>query len=209
MSARKLAAVLVCAGALTLPSRASADWLIAPFFGANFEGDADFGDVGGFDDEVEKRLDVGTSIGWMGNGIAGFEVDLGWSPNFFENTTGDGDFEFGDNNVFTLMANVLVGVPIGGQFGPGLRPYGSGGLGLIRSRAELGAPFDDLSTNDWGLNIGGGLHGFFNDVVGLRGDVRYFRSLEDHEPDHEFDIGLSDFDYWRATVGVTFRFNGF
>jgi opacity protein-like surface antigen len=190
------------------PTRASADWLLTPFIGANFGGGANFGDFNDFDDEFEKRLDLGASLGWMGGGIVGFEVDFGWSPNFFENTIGSGDFEFGDNNVVTLMGNVLVGIPIGGQTGPGIRPYASGGVGLIRTHVDGGGLFSDLSSNDFGLNVGAGVNGFFTDNIGIRGDVRYFRSLQDNEPDNEFDLALSDFDFWRATVGVTFRFGG-
>ena len=51
--------------------------------------------------------------------MVGFEVDFGYSPNFFEVTEGAGDFEYGDNNVTTLMANVVLGAPIGGQTGGG------------------------------------------------------------------------------------------
>ena len=105
------------------PGRASADWLLTPFIGANFGGNADFGSFDDFDDEFERRVDMGASLGWMGGGIVGFEVDFGWSPNFFENTVGPGNFEFGDSNVTTLMGNVLVGIPVGGQTGPGVRPY--------------------------------------------------------------------------------------
>jgi len=207
MSVRKaiLGAVLT-ALVLGTPARASADWLFTPFVGANFGGSADFGDLNDFDDEFERRVDLGVSLGWMGNGIIGAEVDFGWSPNFFEDTAGPGNFEFGDNNVTTLMANLLVGAPIGGERGPGIRPYGSGGIGLIRSRIDGGAFFNDLSTNDFGFNVGAGVHGFFNDNVGIRGDIRYFRSLADDEPDDDFDLALSDFDFWRATVGLTVRF---
>jgi opacity protein-like surface antigen len=193
---------------LGVPSRASADWFFTPFVGANFGGNASFGDFNDFEDEIERRVDFGASLGWMGNGIVGFEADFGWSPNFFENTVGPGNFEFGDNNVTTLMGNLIVGAPIGGQSGPGIRPYGVGGLGLIRSHIDGGDFFDDLSTNDLGFNLGFGVHGFFNDNFGIRGDVRYFRSLQDDEPDDEFDLALSDFDFWRATVGLTFRFGG-
>ena len=59
--------------------------------------------------------------------------------------------------------------------------------------------------NDLGINIGGGLNGQFTDNIGIRGDLRYLRSLEDDDPDNEFDLGLSDFDFWRGTVGVAFR----
>ena len=188
------------------PSPASADWLFTPFLGANFGGNANFGDFNNFDDEFERRVDFGASLGWMGNGIAGFEVDFGWSPNFFQDTSGSGDFDFGDSNVTTLMANLVIGAPIGGQSGPGIRPYGSGGLGLIRSHVDGAGLFDNLNSNDFGLNVGAGVHGFFNDSIGIRGDIRYFRSLQDNEPDDEFDLALSDFDFWRATVGLTFRF---
>jgi hypothetical protein len=47
--------------------------------------------------------------------------------------------------------------------------------------------------------------GFLSDHVGIRGDIRYFRALSDPDEDNEFDIALGDFDYWRATFGVTFR----
>jgi opacity protein-like surface antigen len=210
MSVQKglLAAVVTGLFLVGTPGRASADWLFTPFIGANFGGDADFGAFDDFDDEFERRVDMGASLGWMGNGIIGFEVDFGWSPNFFENTIGPGNFEFGDSNVTTLMGNVLVGVPVGGQTGLGIRPYGSGGIGLIRAQVDGGDFFDDLATNDLGFNIGAGIHGFFTDNIGIRGDVRYFRSLADNEPDDEFDLALSDFDFWRATVGVTFRFGG-
>jgi opacity protein-like surface antigen len=188
------------------PAPAAADWLITPFIGANFAGNARFGDFNDFEDEFERRVDMGASIGWMGAGIVGFEADFGWSPNFFEDTAGSGNFEFGDNHLTTLMGNVLVGAPVGGQSGPGLRPYGTAGVGLIRSRIEGGDFFDDLDTNDLGFNVGFGVHGFFTDNVGIRGDVRYFRSLADDEPDDEFDLALSDFDFWRASAGITFRF---
>ena len=191
---------------LATPATASADWMITPFLGANFGGSASFGDFNDFDDEFERRVDMGASFAWMGAGIVGFEADFGWSPNFFENTGGSADFEFGDNNVTTLMANLLVGAPIGGQTGPGLRPYGTGGIGLIRTRIDGGDFFNDLHTNDFGFNVGFGVHGFFTDNVGIRGDLRYFRSLADNEPDDEFDLALSDFDFWRATAGITFRF---
>jgi opacity protein-like surface antigen len=208
MSVRKLilSATIAAMAVVVTPARASADWFFTPFIGANFGGNANFANFDDFDDEVERRVDFGASLGWMGKGIIGAEVDFGWSPNFFQDTVGDSNFDFGDSNVTTLMGNLIIGAPIGGQRGPGFRPYGSGGIGLIRTRVDGGGFFNDLTSNDLGINIGGGFHGFFNDNIGIRGDVRYFRSLQDNEPDNEFDLALSDFDFWRASVGVTFRF---
>ena len=79
---------------------------------ANFGGSADFGDFPDADDEVERRIDFGATLGWNPN-VVGFEVDFGWSPNFFEDTAGDRNFEFGDSNVTTLMSNLLISAPPG------------------------------------------------------------------------------------------------
>lgn len=193
---------------LVAPAPASADWLLTPYMGVNFGGDADFGEFDTFDDEFERRVNFGASLAWMGAGIAGVSLDFGWAPNFFEDTRGPGDFEFGDSNVTTLMLNLVLGIPVGGQDGPGLRPYVAGGGGLIRTRIDGNELFDDLDTNDFGVNVGAGVHGFFSDNVGLRGDIRYFRSLGDDEAEDFFNLGLADFNFWRATLGVTFRFGG-
>ena len=193
-----------------LPVSASAQsWSVSPFVGANFGGSASFGEFPEVDDEVERRLDFGATIGWNPN-VVGFEVDFGFSPNFFEDTAGDRSFDFGESNVTTLMTNVLFSAPPG----RGLRPYLSTGLGLIRANVDDGgALFDQLSTNDLGVNIGGGINGQFTDNVGIRGDVRYFRGLEqrdDDDPleDDDFadeDFGFENFSFWRGTVGLTFR----
>ena len=110
------------------------------------------------------------------------------------------------------MGNLVIGAPIGGTEGPGFRPYGSGGIGLLRSSVSGGDFFEDLSSNELGINIGGGAYIFFTDNVGLRGDIRYFRSLQgdDDEDDDDdlVELEVDDFDFWRATVGVTFRFGG-
>jgi len=137
MSLRKLliASALTLAVSIGVPAKASADWLFTPYIGMNWGGTAGFTDaIGDFEDEFERRSNFGASLAWMGAGAVGFEVDFGYSPNFFQNTTGASDFQWGDSNVTTLMANLTVGAPIGGQSGIGIRPYASGGVGLIRSR---------------------------------------------------------------------------
>jgi hypothetical protein len=189
------------------PAKASADWLFTPYFGMNWGGTAGFNQSGAdFEDDFERQMNFGASLAWMGAGVLGFEVDFGYAPNFFQNTVGEDDFEFGDSNVTTFMANLKVGVPFGGQSGGGIRPYASGGLGLIKSRIDDADDLFELNSTDWGLNIGGGVAGFFSDNIGLQGDVRYFRSLQDNEPDNEFDLALGSFSFWRGTVGLVFRF---
>jgi opacity protein-like surface antigen len=201
MQVRKL--VMISALALMLaPASANAqNWFFTPFIGGNFGGSADFGDIPDDDDAVERRMDFGATLGWNPK-VVGFEVDLGFAPNFFQDTAGDANFDFGDNNVTTLMGNVLISAPAGS----GIRPYGSAGIGLIRASVKSASGlFDDLSTNDLGVNFGAGLNANFNDNFGIRGDVRYFRTVQDSEPDNDFDLSLGSFDFWRGTVGLTFR----
>jgi hypothetical protein len=63
----------------------------------------------------------------------------------------------------------------------------------------------EVTNHELGFSLGGGAMGFVSDHVGFRGDLRYFRQFTDPEPDNEFDIGLGDLDFWRATAGITFR----
>jgi len=209
MALRKLviASALVLTVCAAAPAKASADWLFTPFIGMNWGANAGFTDLAGdFEDNFQQKMNFGASLSWMGAGALGFEVDFGFSPNFFQNTTGDTDFAFGDSNVTTLMANLKVGVPFGGQHGGGLRPYASGGVGLIKSRIDDPDDIFQLNSTDFGLNVGGGVAGFFSDNLGLQGDVRYFRSLQDNSPTDQFDLALGSFSFWRGTVGVVFRF---
>lgn len=211
MSVRKMcmSAALVCVVAGAAPVKASADWLFTPFVGINFGGSAKFNESGAdFEDKFERKSNFGASLAWMGAGIFGFEADFGYSPNFFENTTGTGNVNFGydESTVSTLMGNVVLAAPIGGTSGKGIRPYASGGVGIIRTSINDADEFFDVSSSDLGYNIGGGAHVFLNDQFGLRGDVRYFRSLKDDEGGDGVDFSVGSFKFWRASLGVSFRF---
>lgn len=179
-----------------LPATARADWLFTPNIGAGFGGDA----------SGREHLTYGASIGWMGAGVVGWEADFAYTPEFFEGDDDDPDFfNTGDSNVTTLMGNVIVGVPVGGQTGPGVRPYLAGGAGLMRTRVEDAAELFEIDNNDFGINVGGGVMGFATDNVGFRGDIRYFRAFGEEETNEGIDFDFSDFDFWRGTVGVVFR----
>jgi opacity protein-like surface antigen len=104
------------------------------------------------------------------------------------------------------MGNVIVAVPVGGTRGAGVRPFVTGGLGLIRTQVD-GLDNINASNNMAGWNLGAGVMGYFNDHVGLRGDVKYLRSFEDTNT----GINIIDFNqagqfhFWRAAVGVVLR----
>ena len=159
MSVRKLIVTssFIILGFLASPATASADWLFTPFVGTVFNGKADFNDGFDTDFEFERRFTYGASLGYMGAGAIGFEVDFGYTPNYFETTSDDG-FDFAsDSNVTTFMGNLIIGAPIGGQSGFGIRPYAVGGAGLLRASVTDIDEFFDVDKNSWGFDLGGGL----------------------------------------------------
>ena len=183
--------------ALTLaltPAAAGADWLFTPNIGAGFGGNA----------AGREHLTYGASIGWMGAGVFGWEVDLAYTPEFFEGDDDDIDV-FSSSNVTTFMFNAILGAPVGGTSGGGFRPYFSGGIGLMQSNVADSEQLFEVNNSEFGVNLGAGAMGFVSDHVGFRGDVRYFRQLSDPVEDNEFDVDFGDLDFWRATAGITFR----
>jgi len=180
-----------------MPAAARADGLFTPFIGYNFGGNA--GET--FSDGADaKRLDWGASLGWMGGGVFGLEADLGYSPDFY------GKNDVGGSSALSLMGNVLIGVPFGGQQGFGVRPFGLVGIGILRSDLDS---FDDvigLDNSEVSWNFGGGLMMFFTSHVGLRGDVRYFRTFGDVNFGPIEVTDKEAVDYARGSIGLVLRF---
>ena len=96
--------------------------------------------------------------------------------------------DFGNNSVINLMGNVIVSIPVGGTPGAASVVV-TAGLGLIRTQVDGGILFPvSSSNNDFGWNAGIGVMGFFNDHVGLRGDLRYLRTLENNSTSTDIDF---------------------
>lgn len=190
----KKCAMIAALSLVLLPGTARADWLFTPALGSTFGGDTN----------GSEHFTYNLSLGWMGAGIVGWEADFGFTPEFFESDDADFDFD-GGNNVVSAMGNVLVGIPVGGQTGGGFRPYVAAGIGMLQTEARTNDDLFALDNSEFGFNLGFGAMGFMTDHVGFRGDIRYLRSFEDPTEDNEFDIGVGNFDYWRGTAGVTFR----
>ncbi len=214
MSLVRTCLALLFVGIAASPARA--DWFLTPFFGVVFGGAANQFSTRDLDDKFEQRVNFGASFGYRTNGIVGFEVDYSVAPNFFQYTGGTGNFDLFDldSSVQTLMGNVVLAIPIGGSTGAGVQPYVAAGLGTIRTQLRSESDvFDDITSNDSGFNVGGGAHFFLGTHVGLRADVRYFRgfeSIDDEDPIEDnpfFDqpFATEVFNFWRGTLGVTFR----
>jgi opacity protein-like surface antigen len=203
MSLRKslitVATIVIMTAAV--PRQAAADWLFTPFIGSTFGGSANIG--GGIPtsrSEFERKLNWGASL--SGGGVVGFELDFSYSPNFFGVTDSSSGVDFlGDGNVTTLTGNLRLAVPSGP-----IRPYAVAGVGLIRSKVDDPTQFfSKPSASDFGMDVGAGIDAFFSPAVGVRGDFRYFRSFEEDDST-ALDLSLGSFNFWRASVGVTFKF---
>jgi hypothetical protein len=83
--------------------------------------------------------------------------------------------------------------------GGSLRPFGSAGAGVMQVNGCDSPCNRAATTYDLGFNFGGGVLAVFNDIVGVRGDVRYFVASADHP-----DLRRPDtFGFWRISIGAT------
>ena len=191
---------IAAAAVLFASSSALAQGHVNLFVGGNFFGDAGRSVNDAFDDG--SRLTWGAAIGGMTKGIVGAEVDFGYSHNFFGK-----DDTLDKNYVLTLMPNVIVGLPIGGERGPGFQPFASAGFGLLRRSLNVNGA-EALNNNGAAYSLGFGVNGYAGTNFGVRADYRYFRNVSADEGDNilgiDFDRGT--FSFSRASVGAIFRF---
>ncbi len=102
------------------------------------------------------------------------------------------------------MGNVVLTTPRSwNEYG--LRPFVSGGIGLLHATATDALEFTPVNTNLLGYNVGGGAVGFLNERAGLRFDLRYFSNLKPSD-DPEIAIGRVHLSYWTGSVGVVLKY---
>jgi hypothetical protein len=179
----RLGGVLAALALSVVP--AHADGFVTPFLGYNFGGDSVNCDS--LTACHEKHTNFGMSIGTAGR-VAGIEEDFSFAKNFYDTST--------DSSVLTIMTNVRLSLPLGP-----IQPYVVGGIGLIRPHANN--PFQVFTSKSaFGTDMGGGLTIMFGQGVGVRGDIRRFNAQ---------GVTLVIFsgaraDFWRASVGLTFKY---
>jgi len=195
-------AVLLATGLLFCATPAHADGFISPSIGVNFGGSAG-GTLRSSTTTAANqgsKINWGVAAGWMGKGFIGVEEDFQWSPDFF----GHGG-SVDSSRVVTIMTNLIIGAPIGGQRGPGVRPYASLGVGWINQQITNVANVNNFTENDFGWDLGAGVMGYFSNNVGLRFDYRYFRNFQETNT-NTIGLEVGHFAFNRASVGVLFRF---
>jgi opacity protein-like surface antigen len=172
------------------PRPAAAQGFISPFIGFDYGGDSGCPTA---TDCEDKHSNLGVAGGKLG-AIAGAEVEFAYARDFFGDTPG------ADTSVLTLMTNVIVGPRIGL-----IRPFVLGGVGLIKSHVELDAGSILDSSNQFGWNIGGGVMLMFGDHIGVRGDIRRFKSFQDISI-VDFNLSEEKLTYNRASAGLVLAF---
>jgi hypothetical protein len=183
---------------LAAPPRASAEWHLAPFAGVKFGGSTTLIDLDAA--AGDKKLVYGGTVTWLGRGIFGVEGDVSVVPNYLEADSGS---KVQSSQVSTLMGNIVVTAPLGWTR-ESLRPYASGGAGVVRAAMDDSFNVFNYRRNLGGYNVGGGVVGFVTPFTGVKWDVRYFRAWG---PAGEgTTLGSARLNFWRATMAIVFRY---
>jgi hypothetical protein len=204
---------LAIAGALWLlgVAPARADWYLSPFIGLKFGGDTTLVELepGA---AARKKLTYGGNVMWLGDGLLGVEADLGIVPDYFKgdliNVAPPGTPPryiplVQSSRLTTLMGNAVLAAPRSWTR-DSLRPYVSGGFGLVRARRTDYGDVFAVTRNLGGFNIGGGAFGFITRRTGVRWDLRYVRGSGTSGDGNTF--GSARLHIWRATMGVVLRY---
>jgi Outer membrane protein beta-barrel domain len=159
--------------------------MLTPFYGKAFGGSTD-----------SSRTTYGGALGFLGGGVFGFEGEFAYIKDFSGDVPADA---LTSNNVQSLSGNLLIAIPAGQ-----VRPYGAAGISLLRPELKSREGLVVINQDKVGYNVGGGLILYFGGHVGLRGDLRYFRTFGNLEAGNAIDLGTLD--YWRGVGGLTIKF---
>lgn len=188
---------------LLSPAPAAAEWQVRPFIGFTFGGATTF-----VDPETAigtQNVVLGVSGGWLGD-IIGFEGDFGRAPGFFQ--TDDPPIPEAaavTSAVTTLTGNVVIALPRR-MAGYGLRPYFSGGAGLMHVDTVTRLQALDVHRTLPTLSLGGGATGFLTSRVGVNWDVRRLNTLRGEGETLGNSLGREQLSFWRATMAVALRY---
>ena len=207
MSRVRATSTILLLALATLPAESRADWIVTPYAGIASNTRVTFIDVvGPFDNRFELRPTYGAAVTWSRGGLFDFEGDVGLSPGLFSRriaeVEGD-DFEYGDNQLITMMGNVKVDLPwtVGR-----IRPYGVAGAGVFQTRIADPDDAFDVSGSQLGFDAGGGITAAIGSRLRLQVDARYFRTLQGRKPTDELPLAIDALSFWRTVVGIGYRF---
>ncbi|MFI5183695.1 MAG: outer membrane beta-barrel protein [Vicinamibacteria bacterium] len=164
---------------------ARAEVILTPFYGKAFGGST-----------TSSRTTYGGALGFLGGGVFGFEGEFSYVKDFAGDVSSD---TLASNTVQSLSANFMIAMPAGQ-----VRVYGTAGASLLRPDLKTRDGFVVVNEDKFGYNLGGGIILYFSGHVGLRGDIRFFRTFGDLQAGELISVGKLD--YWRGIGGLTFKF---
>lgn len=200
MRASRLLAAIVAAAAALTPAPARADVFVSPFLGVKFRGATNQLDLDESNGVRETKSAVGISGVVVTDDGPGLEIDIAHQSRFFE---GADDSLVTRSGVTTLSANVMLAAPIAWTR-ESLRPFAVAGLGWMHAASNDQISLNPIKNDYLGLTMGVGAVGFLTDVVGLRFDLRYLKSVSSADT-AELTGRVARLSFWRATIGVVFR----
>lgn len=177
-----------------------AQTMVAPLVGATFGGNVVdppgvvYGVVGGYWDE----------------GPIGFEIDVGWEPEFLFRRDVSMDEQI-RGDLTTLGLSLVFGPRANTPEGSRLRPYAAAGPVLLRLRVQEPEGFSCTDASTVGFAIGAGLLTRFSDRIGVRSDLRYIRdpgrNVSGEGPcQGSSAVTFSGVEMFRGTVALAVRF---
>lgn len=146
-------------------------WLLSPALGLAIDGDGD------------TTLAISGALGYPLTSTLAVEGELG---HLFDLAPGSGGL---DSSLTTIHGSLLYFIDTEYV----LTPYVAGGLGIGRFSLDAVAPPLSFKTTEIGFNLGGGVTYPLSDTMWVRGDVRFFKHID--------DVPTA----WRFTGGVTLR----
>ena len=194
------AAALAALLSTTFAAPAAADFLVQPFFAWSRNPGTD----GSASDPARWRRGGGASaemtFGWF---LVG--GDVGYAAGFFEPEEDVLDL-VASSHVLTIVGHAGIGMPAR-RDEDRYFPYVTGGFGWMRQDARDREGLIEVTRNDPAVHVGGGVRVLFTEYLGVRADVRYFRSMRDpyDEPD-PIVADLERLSFWRIGIGAVVRF---
>ena len=183
-------------------------WTAAGFIGSYFATGGDSAAV----NDLNGSLTYGGQVGKMW-GHLGAEFLADFAPSYKVNSLALSEHP----EVNSYMGNV-IGI-WSTRFQNYVQPYGSAGVGAIQMHTSVlpaaavssGTANVKVWQSRFGWNAGGGVFAFAGHTVGLRADVRYYKATTTSSTfngppaENLTQALLSGIDFWRANIGVAFR----
>ena len=194
---------------LAVPARVSAEWHFTPLVGYTFNSATTLDDPEGGSETTHWHF--GGSVMLTGGGPLGVEGLFLRTPGFFQNENAVCNITVTcveSSRSYAFMGNVVLSTPRAWNR-YGLRPYVSGGLGLLHASREAVQNIIPINLDLLGMNVGGGAVGLITDRVGVRFDLRYFRKIEGPDEDSldpPVAFGPIRLRYWTTSVGVVIKY---